>query len=250
MDGFAGRIGKGTATVGVGRRLGSRSDEVPINVEKLGERLERSGKRPDSWKRLLSIIGEEAPFHSSQPENVKQPEVPGEHVVAKRCQRIEPSVTLFVGVAVFLRLGIEPNIDDQVLARLKQLDLVDLAYESIDPRRINEPLGKPDHDPSRSPIGEIQMQVEPALHQLARLAVEIAKVVYVCESCGRYVRSRREPPQRLPVRLLERSVDRLELVVLVCAHVTETLADSVVCVLTGEFALMPRTETKPPAQQQ
>ncbi len=78
--------------------------------------------------------------------------------------------------------------------------------------------------------------------------MEIAEVVYVAESCGRYVRSRREPPQRLPVRLLERSVDRLELVVLVCAHVTETLADSVVCVLTGELTQMPRTEMKPSAQ--
>jgi hypothetical protein len=62
------------------------------------------------------------------------------------------------------------------------------------------------------------MQVEPALHQFAGIAFEISPVVVVGEPRLRDFRARRNPPQRLLRRLVQRLVDRLEFVILIFAH--------------------------------
>ena len=71
------------------------------------------------------------------------------------------------------------------------------------------------------------MQVEPSFHHLAGIATEVAPVVLICERRGGYRCSRREPAQCLLVRLMERAVNRLELVILVFAHGIEVLPDRV-----------------------
>ena len=62
------------------------------------------------------------------------------------------------------------------------------------------------------------MQVEPALHQLSGVALEIAPVIVIGETCGGDPRPRRQASQGRPVRLAERPVDGLEFVILVLAQ--------------------------------
>ena len=62
------------------------------------------------------------------------------------------------------------------------------------------------------------MQVEPALHELAGVAPEVAIVVVVGEARRGHPRPRRQCLQLRSVRLAERPVDGLKFVVLILAH--------------------------------
>ena len=80
------------------------------------------------------------------------------------------------------------------------------------------PRRQPDHQSARAPIRQIEVEVEPALHQFGWIGFEIAPFIRVRKARGRDPRPCRQIPEGLAIRLAERSVDRLKLEVLVFAH--------------------------------
>ena len=65
------------------------------------------------------------------------------------------------------------------------------AQEGIKMGTIDEAFWQPHHQPSHSPIGEIQMQVEPTLHQLPGITLEVVPFVVIGIAYGCEPRPRR-----------------------------------------------------------
>ena len=62
------------------------------------------------------------------------------------------------------------------------------------------------------------MQIEVAIHELFRIALEVAPFIMVREARGRDPRPRGQRPQSLPLRFAERPIDCLKFIVLIFAH--------------------------------
>src|SRR3546814_17078512 len=94
------------------------------------------------------------------------------------------------------------------------LDPVDFTKKTTNIRTAHEALRQPHHQESRAPVREVEMEVEPLLHELAGVALEVAPFVVVGEAGCRDSRPRCVRSQCLVRRPVERQVGSLELVVL------------------------------------
>src|SRR6185312_2304888 len=113
---------------------------------------------------------------------------------------------------------ITANVDNQVIAGRPHFDPIDLAKKRIDVRLVHEALRHPQHQAPRAPVRQIKVEVEPALHELARVTFEIAPLVVVSEARRGDPRTRRNRSQRVLCCSVERSIDRLKFVILIFAH--------------------------------
>src|SRR3546814_6286489 len=66
------------------------------------------------------------------------------------------------------------NIDERVIAGGPDLDPVDFTKKTTNIRTAHEALRQPHHQASRAPVREVEMEVEPLLHELAGVALEVA----------------------------------------------------------------------------
>ena len=83
---------------------------------------------------------------------------------------------------------------------------------------INQTRRPADHQATCAPIREIEMQVEPSLHQLGRIALEVAPLIRVRKSGGGDPGPGRQGSQGRLIGLAEGVVDGLKFVILVFAH--------------------------------
>ena len=81
-----------------------------------------------------------------------------------------------------------------MLTQLYDFRQIAAAQEGVEPGAVDKPFRQPDHQPARSPVGEIEMQVEPALHEPLRIALEVAPFIVIGETRGRNPRPRRQRP--------------------------------------------------------
>jgi hypothetical protein len=83
---------------------------------------------------------------------------------------------------------------------------------------IEQISGEAEHHPMGSPVGHVQVCVVVTLHQPVRVTLEIAPVVLVHETGGGDPCPRGQRPDLSLLVIVQWSVDRQELVVLVLAH--------------------------------
>jgi len=198
-----------------GAAFGGRLDEIGVDSEKFREGLQGAGQRTDARRRLDFRVGNHM-LHRRQPQQIKQPEIAREHVGAQRRNRGKPAraVIPFVVGLNFIRV----DIDDQVIVAGPCLDPLDFANKGLDGQAVQKAQWQPHHQATRAPIREIKMQIEPLLHQLARIASEVAEIVVVGEARRANARSRGNRPQSLLGASIERPVDGQEFVILIFAH--------------------------------
>ena len=77
-------LGRREFAVGVQGRLGGRMQQVLIDADEVGERLECAGERTDAGKRLGIAVIQLAALYRRQPQQVEQPPIPRQHVRAQR----------------------------------------------------------------------------------------------------------------------------------------------------------------------
>jgi len=78
--------------------------------------------------------------------------------------------------------------------------------------------GKPHEKASGSPVSEIKMEIETTFGQSRRTAFEVSLFIRTDEALGRYPRPRGERSQLLSLQVCQRTVDSLELVILIFAY--------------------------------
>ena len=113
---------------------------------------------------------------------------------------------------------LEQDVEDQVLSRNPISRVIDFADETIELRLIEQLLRETNHEPACAPVRQIEMQIEPALHELVGFPLEVSPFVMVRERGDRDLCPRRYRSQILTVLLGEGTFNRLELVVLILAH--------------------------------
>src|SRR5262249_4735294 len=134
----------------------------------------------------------------------------------------EPSRAI---VPLFFRLDfLAQNVDNQVLTRVLEFDALDLAEKSVKALPVEQPPRQTDHQTARTPVRQIEMEGEPALHERRRITLEIAPLIGVNEAGGRNPCPRRQCPQRSHIRLDQWTIDRLEFVVLILAHLASPVS--------------------------
>ena len=190
--------------------------QVGIDGEQIGERLERAGKRTDAPQRLRSAVIEPTAFYLGQPQQVEQSPIARQHIRAQRGHGGKAvGVVVLIGI---VRLAVVLNVHDEVLAGLADSGNLDVVQQAIEPGPSNQALREADHQPPCPPVGQIEVQIEPALHHPSGTTLQRAPVIFVGKARGGNARPRRHRPQGLPVRLVQWTVDCLELVILVLAQ--------------------------------
>ena len=74
------------------------------------------------------------------------------------------------------------------------------------------------HQPMRSPVREVQVRIEVALHELRGIGLQVAPVVLVPETGRRDLRAGRDSAKLVDLLRREGPIDGEELVALVLAH--------------------------------
>jgi hypothetical protein len=121
-----------------------------------------------------------------QPEEIEQSQVTRENLGAEGSQSGEPARAIIPILEFNL---VATDVHDQVLTSDRQRGAIDLAEEGVEEAPIDQPLGQSNHQAARTPVREIEMEVEQALHEFGWIAFEVAPFIGVREAGGRDPRS-------------------------------------------------------------
>ncbi|MGA5130079.1 hypothetical protein ACPCTO_09770 [Streptomyces olivoreticuli] len=212
-----------------GTGLGRDCQQVVVHAQEVRERALRCGQfvEPGRDGRLraslvfrFGVVLEFPGGECGEPGEVEGTQIAGGEFVAYTDEGGQRVVGPLDPVAALVLAG---QVEEKVGAGGPGVDVVVEAV-GLDGGEVQGLLGQAEHQPMGAPVGDVQVGVEVALGHMARIPTQVTPVVGVGEAGGGDPGPGGEGPQLVLFLAAERTVEGLELVILVLAHTADPIA--------------------------